>query len=278
MAMLATAALFAACDDTQEGTEPGGDSQPNVVVYQLTADGDYDADMTTKLRLAVNDATETVYVLAESQADYAAHYNDSTYAYVDYVVDNGTEFAVADNKVIDYNISELGGLNYITAVAVKGDTRKMAPSVTFTGYTYSQVEGTEDYVFTDPWKSVCEAKLYVCNEVPTNYRLKGVCFAKLGTETFDINMSVYTDEDGKPVTSAQGGLTYLRVLAQETPYEYGSYGVVSVRDVAAWQNKEDYVLEYPCVLTSDNELDLILQLYVTAGSLGMKEVYFQAAE
>lgn len=276
MAMLATAALFAACDDTQEGTEPGGDSQPNVVVFQQTADDEYDADMTTKLRLAVNSATEAVYVLTESAADYTAHYKDDE-SYADYVVGNGTEVAIPDDLTVDYHVS-CGGLNYITAVAVKGNTKRMAPSVTFTGYTYSQVEGTEDYVFTDPWGLVCNAQLMVCNEEPNNYRLKGVSFAKLSDETFNINMSVALDENGDPVTLAQGKYTCLRVLAQETPCEYGSYGILSLRDVAAWKNDASYITQYPCIITEDGELDLILQLYVSAGSLGMKEVFFAPAE
>lgn len=265
MAMLATAALFAACDDTQEGTEPGGDSQPNVVVFQQTADEEYDADMTTKLRLAVNSATEAVYVLTESAADYAAHYKDDE-SYAEYVVGNGTEVAIPDDMTVDYHVS-CGGLNYITAVAVKGNTRKMAPSVTFTGYTYSQVEGTEDYVFTDPWGLVCDAQLVVCNEIPTNYRLKGVSLSKFGDETFNIDMSVYTDKNGDAVKS-DAGETYLRVLAQETPYTYGSYGVVAIRDIAEWQADVSFVESaYGCTITDDGQLYLALNIYVSAGNL-----------
>lgn len=276
MAMIPVATLFAACDDTQEGTEPGGDSQPNVVLYQYTADDGYNSDVTTKVRLACNSATEAVYLLSETEADYKAHYSGDDEAYADYVVDNGEKTTVSDNLNIDYNMECPAGLNYITAVAVKGGEKHISATVSFTSNPYSQVAGTEDYIFQAPFGGTCQPQLMRSDLMPNLYRLKGVSLPYFGEETFDINFSVYT-VDREPVVV--GGYTYLRVLAHGTPYEYGTYGTMYLRDVAAYMNDESYVVSnYGCVMTEDYQLDLILQFYVSAGNIGLKEAIFGPAE
>lgn len=56
LALLAMTAMTACKEDP--GTNPGGDSTPNAVVYQYTAGDGYNADNDCFLRVTTNSATE----------------------------------------------------------------------------------------------------------------------------------------------------------------------------------------------------------------------------
>ncbi len=257
---LAVASFAASCEDVTEGAEPGSDSRPSVVLYQYAADGDYDADLTTHIRLAVNSATEELYLLAETVEDYEQHSTDGSEAYAEYVQQNGEQIQVGESLVADKYI-ELPGDYKITAVAVKGSERMISQTVDFSGMSYSLVEGLDGYVYTDFAGGVSTPKLYVCDQDPTLYRLKGVVYSALGDDEFSINFSKI-EEDGD-------GNTYLSVPAQATPYEYGSYGTVFIRDIATYQNNSAYSTAkgYCCYMTPDHEIVLVLNVYVSAGNI-----------
>lgn len=263
---IALAALFAACDDTQEGSEPGGDSTPNVALYQYKADSTFNSDNTTKIRLAINNAVESLYILTESEEEYKAHFSGDEAAYADYIVENGEKVAVEATKNIDKHL-ELAGLNYITAAAVGNGQKAISKTVSFDGKTYKQAVGTENYVYTDAFGGTSEAKLYVCEQDPNLYRLSGAVLSAVGKDAFDIDINILTDENGEPVGG--NGYKFLSIAAQETPLTYGSYGVVSIRDIATMQGDESFSTSttYGCILTDDNQLSLKLNVYVTAGNL-----------
>ncbi len=281
--ILAAAALlplfFSSCEDTQEGCEPGG-STPNVILYQYSADSEYDADSYTKIRLAVTSATSEVYLLSESEEDYKAHFSGDKYAYADYVVDNGEKITVDGNLNIDRHVLAAGTI-YVTAVAVSGSSKAISGTATFTGRTFSVVEGTEGYIYSDFAGGASNAKLYVCDQNPFLYRIKGIChsyFAEEESQTFDMELTVLTDANGEAVTS--GDYTFLRITTGATPYSYGSYGTINYRDVATWQSDESYATSsLGCYMTADNEIVLVVSYYVSAGNLAYKmETFGYAGE
>lgn len=265
--VVALAALFTACDDTQEGATPGGDSMPNVVLYQFKADSTFNADDHTKIRLSINSAVDSLFLLAESEEDYNAHFSGDNGAYANYIEEYGEKIAIDSLKNIDMHL-ELSGLNYITAVAVGNGQKAISQTVSFNGMTYTKVTGTDGYVFTDPWGAASEAELYVCDQDENVYRLSGAILSAIGDdETFDIDINIFTDDSGAVVGG--DGFRYLSISAQETPFEYGNYGIVSVRDIATMQGDPAYSTssKYGSIITDDNQLSLILNVYVSAGNL-----------
>ena len=237
-----------------------------MVLYQYEADSTYDADCTTKIRLAINSATESLYLLTESQEDYASHFSGDEAAYADYVVSNGEKIETNGEKNIDQHLN-IVGLKYITAVAVKGSSKCISKTVTFDGKNYKVVEGTEDYVYTNALGETLSPKLLVCEQDPNLYRLKGLKYSEFGQTEFNLDFSVLTNEE---TGEAEGGDGYrfVRVFPQVLPYEYGSYGVISVQDIAAMQNNVAYATsKYGCIITDDNQLQFQLNIYVSAGSV-----------
>lgn len=264
-ALAALTMVMASCDDTQEGTAPGGDSAPSVLLYQYEADSTYDVDGTTKIRLAINSATEDLYLLSESQEDYKAHFSGDEAAYADFIVSNGEKIDTKGEKNVDQYLTFIG-LRYITAVAVKGSSKSISRTVSFEGRTYKNVEGTEDYVYTDAYGMTCEPKLMACEQDPNSYRLVGLKYGKYGDAEFNLYFSVMTDENGDAIGG--DGYRFVRVLPQVLPYEYGSNGAISVRDIAAMQNNVAYATSrYGCIITDDNQLQFALNFYVDAGNL-----------
>lgn len=63
--LLCVAAFTLTACSEEEGTNPGGDGNPNVVVYQYTPSQPYNADNDITLRFATNNKVEAVYYLSE---------------------------------------------------------------------------------------------------------------------------------------------------------------------------------------------------------------------
>ena len=75
------------------------------------------------------------------------------------------------------------------------------------------------------------------------------------------------------VKSVQHELQYFRVEPQTTPFTYGDYGTVSVRDLGYWQDDDSYAYDsnYGCFIYTNvnkNGVVLAVQYFVSAGSLG----------
>ncbi len=276
---------FAACDDVQEGTEIGGDSKPSVVLYQYEAEDSlgYDPDNTTKLRLAINSAVESLYLLTESEADYKAHYSGDDDAYADYIVANGTKVDVS-NLVIDNYVSDLIGVYYSTAVALKGNEKVLSQTVLFEGAPWALAEGTSDYVYTTWLGTTCKAQLKYLTTNPNKYRLQGINYASegdgiTGAATTTYFLTVITDEDGNAVGG--DGYRFVSLDAQKTTYSYGDYGYIHARDIATYMEDDRYATSsYGCVITDDNQLILVLDFYVEDGRISgvVEETFGPASE
>lgn len=255
-------AMFTACS-ADEGTDEGHDGSAQVTLYSYTAVQPYDADCDAYVRVAANSATTEAYALAETASEKEANvakFGEAGYA--DYVVSNGKKLdEIKGASIQDVYFQKLpSGENKITVVAV-GKGGKNASEVTFNSIAWSNIT-TGTYSFgvanvQSAYATTVETTLQVCDSNPNAYRFKNLFGA--GHHMLLTAIGTGTDEDGD--------YTMFRVPAQSTGLTFGSYGVFYVRDVAEWQNNEEYI---DCKIYSDHSGYFWLQYYVTQGSLGYK--------
>lgn len=265
--VLATATITSCT--VEEGTVPGNDKEPNVVVYSYTAKKPYNEDNDVALRLAFNNKVESAYYLAEKASEKEAKVATmGEEGYMDYVVSNGTKInEVASNT--DLTLTDMYGKYAITVVAVNGN--KKASAVTeFTGLEWEDVV-TGTYYFavrTAITGESSETTLQICTSDNTLYRLKDV-FGQNSHMKFQL-LPDYT------ATDADGTYTYFRIPAVDTPYTYGSYGTVGVRDIGYWQGSSAWITDngYESGMYADNYCFFYIQYYCSGGSLGYNYEYF----
>lgn len=265
--VLATATITSCT--VEEGTVPGNDKEPNVVVYSYTAKKPYNEDNDVTLRLAFNNKVESAYYLAEKASEKEAKVATmGEEGYMDYVVSNGTKInEVASNT--DLTLTDMYGKYAITVVAVNGN--KKASAVTeFTGLEWEDVV-TGTYYFavrTAITGESSETTLQICTSDNTLYRLKDV-FGQNSHMKFQL-LPDYT------ATDADGTYTYFRIPAVDTPYTYGSYGTVGVRDIGYWQGSSAWITDngYESGMYADNYCFFYIQYYCSGGSLGYNYEYF----
>ncbi|MBQ8889429.1 MAG: hypothetical protein IJY59_08090 [Bacteroidaceae bacterium] len=266
--LLATATMTSCTED--EGTVPGNDTNPSVVMYQYTSKKPYNEDNDVTLRLAFNNQVESAYYLAEKASEKESRVASlGEEGYLDYVVSNGTKVSdvTADADVV---ITGLFGKYAITAVAVNG-TKKASATSEFTGLEWEDVVTGTYYFQVRPDVAGMETNattLQVCTTDATLYRFKDVFGA-------DSHMKIQLLPD-YTATDADGTYTYFRIPATTTPFTYGNYGAVSVRDVGYWQGSSAWVTDngYESGMYEDYSCFLMIQYYVSAGNLGYDYDYF----
>ena len=265
---------FTACE-VEEGTEPGNDSNPIVTVYSYEPGDPYNPDNDVLVRVVANNNATDTYYLAEKTTDKEAR-GMSAEAYADYVVSNGSklEFTADEQsggKSADVILTDLFGEYTITAVAVKGN-KKTSNSVVFNGLDWEDVvSGT--YILSTVMQKAAPVEelsttLQVCTTDATLYRFKDLY--GVGSHLKINLLTDYTDTD------ADGTYTFFRVNPQKTPYTYGSYGNVWVRDIGYWQGSDAWVTDngYESGMYDDYFCFVYVQAYVSAGSLGYDYDYF----
>lgn len=260
MALLGCIALVACSED--KGTVPGSDSVPVVTVYQFEAKAPLNSDNDCVLRLAANNKVEECYYLAELKTDKEAR-NMTADAYADYVVANGKKVdGLVGAKTLDLNVTDIFGLNEITVVAVGGG-KKTSQAVEFNGLIWNDVaSGT--YSFSERAQSrlgvaaTQATKLQQLSTDAKQYRFK---------DLYGVGNHLKLKYYGE---NASGSYLFFRVNGQVSPFSYGSYGTISIRDVAEWQNDESYATgSLGCYMqTATHNCSITLQYYVSAGSLG----------
>jgi hypothetical protein len=261
--VLATAAITSCT--VEEGTVPGNDKEPNVVVYSYTAKKPYNEDNDVALRLAFNNKVESAYYLAEKASEKEAKVATmGEEGYMDYVVSNGTKInEVASNT--DLTLTEMYGKYAITVVVVNGN-KKTSAVTEFTGLEWADVVNGTYYfaVRPDITGESRPTTLQVCTSDNTLYRLKDV-FGQGANMKFQL-LPDYTAKD------ADGTYTYFRIPATETPFTYGSHGTVSVRDIGYWQGSSAWITDngYESGMYEDYYCFFYIQYYVSAGNLGYK--------
>lgn len=265
--LLATAAMTSCT--AEEGTVPGNDKDPNVVVYSYTAKKPYNEDNDVALRLAFNNQVESAYYLAEKASEKESRLASlGEEGYMDYVVSNGTKIGDVTSNT-DLTLTDMYGKYAITIVVANG-TKKTFASTEFTGLEWADVV-TGTYFFavnTSVTGESAPTTLQVCTTDNTLYRLKDV-FGK------DSHMKIQLLPD-YTATDDDGTYTYFRIPATETPFTYGNYGTVSVRDIGYWQGSSAWITDngYESGMYEDYSCFLYIQYFVSKGSMGYKYEYF----
>ena len=259
--VLATATITSCT--VEEGTVPGNDKDPNVVVYSYTAKKPYNEDNDVLLRLAFNSKVEEAYYLAEKATEKESKVASmGEEGYMDYVVSNGTKVADVTTEA-DLAITDLYGKYAITVVAVSG-AKKASAVAEFTGLEWADViNGTYYFgVKPDVTGESRATTLQVCTTDNTLYRFKDV-FGKDSHMKFQL-LPDYTGTD------ADGAYTYFRVPATDTPFTYSNYGTVSVRDIGYWQGNTAWITDngYESGMYEDYTCYIAVQYYCSGGSLG----------
>ena len=259
--VLATATITSCT--VEEGTVPGNDKEPNVVVYSYTAKKPYNEDNDVTLRLAFNNKVESAYYLAEKASEKEAKVATmGEEGYMDYVVSNGTKInEVASNT--DLTLTEMYGKYAITVVVVNGN-KKTSAVTEFTGLEWEDVV-TGTYRFGVIPSVTGESRattLQVCTTDNTLYRFKDV-FGQDSHMKFQL-LPDYTGTDD------DGAYTYFRVPATDTPFTYSSYGTVSVRDIGYWQGNSAWITDngYESGMYEDYTCYIAVQYYCSGGNLG----------
>ncbi|MGI6243995.1 MAG: hypothetical protein ACOYJK_10795 [Prevotella sp.] len=278
--MLLAAVTFSACTE-DDGTDPGSDSGANLVVYEYSAAVPNNPDNDAVYRVAMNNRTSELYYLAEPTETADAN-GKATPAYADRVIANGTKVTIdqdaySGGNIADVVVSGMKGDYTITFVAVNGNQKVMKQS-TFFGLEWIDVaSGTYKFseipqkVFGLPASS--PTTIQYCKSEPNLYRFKDL-YGTTNHLKFKKTDVTGSDENGT--------FCFIRVEGQSTPFSFSSYGTVSVRDLAYWQNDES--LAYDPGLGSymyidgaaKNSVVLALQFYVDAGNLGYKGEMFVA--
>ena len=276
--LLCVAAFTLTACSEEEGTNPGGDGNPNVVVYQYTPGQPYNADNDITLRFATNNKVEAVYYLSEPEADYNSHLSEMGEAgYNDYVVENGTQVeGIEGQSNVDVTLTDMMGTYYITAVAVSGNQKK-AYTTTFTGLAWEDVvSGT--YIFNAQPVSGSAiglpntpTTLQVCTTDPTLYRFKD-----LFGEGYSMKLNML-DLQGQ---DESGTYRFFRVPEMATPYSIkltdGNSYQLSVMDFGYFQDDESLVTAggYESGMYEDGYCFVMVAYTVSAGYLCYGYDYF----
>lgn len=276
--LLCVAAFTLTACSEDEGTNPGGDGNPNVVVYQYTPGQPYNADNDVTLRFATNNKVEAVYYLSEPEADYNAHISEMGEAgYNDYVVENGTQVeGIEGQSNVDVTLTNMMGTYYITAVAVSGNQKK-AYTTTFTGLAWEDVvSGT--YIFNAQPVSGSAiglpntpTTLQVCTTDETLYRFK---------DLFGEGYSMKLDMLDLQGQDESGTYRFFRVPEMATPYSVtltdGNSYQISVMDIGYFQDDESLVTAggYESGMYEDGYCFVMVAYTVSAGYLCYGYDYF----
>lgn len=264
--LFATAALTSCTEE--EGTEPGNDSAPSVIIYQYAASRPNNPDNDIVVRFATNSKTTEAYYLVEKTAEKKSRIASmGEEGYKDYVVSNGVKInGISGASNADVTITDLYGAYTITAVAVSGKA-KSASETTFTGLEWNDVAsgtyyfGASQNLIAALGLTSTPTTLQVCTTDANLYRFKDV----FGTGySLKINLIDYTGSDDG------GEYQFFRIPVAETSFTYGSHGAVGVRDVGYWQGSDAWVTEngYESGMYADHSCFLCIQYFVAAGNLG----------
>ncbi len=135
-----TVIAFSSCLE-EEGTTPGGDSEPIATLYIYKADAEnYNPENDVFVRVAINDKVKECYYLAQKAEDRSTQIEQKGEdAYMDYVITEGTKISEFTNyKTADFYVKGLKGKYTISVVAVGGESKSLA-GVNFTGYDWVEL-------------------------------------------------------------------------------------------------------------------------------------------
>lgn len=265
-----TASAFVSCKE-EEGQEPGNDSNPYVFVNECELGDSYDPDCDVAVRFAVNNASTSVYYLAETTSDYESHLESMGESeYADYIKSNGTQLTTVTatgttgDSVYEATLTSLYGDYTIVAAAFDDDGDSYIGTTAFTGIQWNDVvTGTYRLVNSSGVISVVgggsrtiSTTLQVAATDANSYRFKNL-YGQNNHLYFTV-VSSGTDSDGV-------SCKFFSLTSQSTNATFGSYGTLMIRDVATWQGDDSY-LEYNNFY-EDYSWYAFVSYYVSAGAV-----------
>lgn len=268
LTVLASAPLLWACS-ADEGTMPGSDPKPAVTVYTYApTEAGLNPDNDVVVRFVTNNkTTEVKYIVAPTSEVENILNNGGEKSLLEKVESQGTVLTgLESNSYKDITLTDIHG-DYTVAAAANGSV--LANRVNFVGLDWSLVKNGVFFYNKDNVTPVpqVEASLEICTTDDTLYRINGVFGEGTAMKMYLLDLKG-EDEDGV--------YTFFRVRPTETPWTYGNYGTVSVRDIGYWQNNEAFVTSggYESGLYADGSAFFYLQWYVAAGNLGYGYSFF----
>jgi hypothetical protein len=248
----------------EEGTTPGSDSSPVITVYQYKVSKPLNSDNDVIIRFVTNNRTTDAYYLAEKTTDKNTRIASlGEEGYKDYVISNGVKInGISGESVADITLIDLYGEYTITAVAVGGGV-KMSATTVFVGIDWTTVATGTYYFFNSSRIGISSnpTTLQVCTTDDKLYRFKDVFATGYHMKINLLNLKGKDD---------YGEYTFFRVPVMETPFTYGNYGVVSVRDIGYWQGSDVWITDngYESGMYADYTCFVFVQYFVSAGSMG----------
>lgn len=225
--------------NAEEGTEPGTDSTPGVVVYSYSPDASkkLNADNDITIRFATNSAAREIsYLIEKEEAVQSYLASNGEEAYAAKVASEGTKITVSGAEQTDIDVTGLYGPYIISAVATNGTNHGKRSSVTFTGLDWSDVVNGTFYPEQSFLKTPVMCTLQVCTTDDTLFRLKDV-FGEGYSMKIQLLDITGTDSEGK--------YTYARIPRCDTPYMItlsdGSKEQLWIQDVGYWQGSANWV-------------------------------------
>lgn len=261
--ILAAAPMLWACS-ADEGREPGTDPNPAVTLYTYEPAGDYNPDNDVTVRFVTNNKTSSVkYLVLPSQEAEATVKNGGEAALLSKVESEGqTVSNLSGNSYADVTITDLHG-DYTIAAVANGSV--LANRVTFFGLDWNSVKTGVFYYGAvgsniAPSEAV-EASLEICTSDDSLYRINGAFGEGTAVKMYMLD-NMGEDEFGE--------YRMFRVRPTATPWTYGNYGQVSIRDIGYWQGNESFATNpsYCCGMYEDGYAFFCIQWYVAAGNLG----------
>jgi len=281
LALLFVSVAFTACTQ-DEGSMPGGDANPNLVIFAQKTVVPNNADNDGTYRVAVNNKTTEVYYLAEPTKTVKSN-GMSEASYADYVVSKGKKAILAADSLSggsysDVVVTGMVGDNTVSFVAVGGG-QKTLRQTTFFGLVWLDVV-TGTYTFNSTAQKrlglgkTVSTTLQKLESDPTQYRLKNL---------FGLGVHLKFTLTKNTGSDSYDSYDYVRVPGQELPLTYGTYGAISIRDIGYWKGDDSMAFspDYGCYMYNNAhkyEINFGVQLYVSAGSLGYGWDYFEPAQ
>ena len=267
LAVLSVAAI-SACGE-KEGSEPGNDSNPFILVNSCELGERYDPDCDVAVRFAVNDVTSSVYFLSEKTSDYELRLKSlGESGYAEYVKTNGTQLSTSvatgptGDSIYETTLTSLYGDYTIVGVAFGKGSEYDLNATTFTGVlwndvvagTYRLMDNT-NVIGAMGWGGRTKATTLQVSSIDSKkFRFKDL-YGKNAHLYFTLNGNEGKDDDGH--------FRNFSMTAHSTSAQFGKYGTLMIRDVATWQGDAGY--ESDNCLYDDNTVYAYVEYYVTAG-------------
>ena len=259
LALILVSALAASCEQEQ-GTMPGNDSAAGFAVFTFAPDAPYVSDNDLRVKICPNNKVTDVYYVAEPK-DKAG----TDDAYIDHVISAGTHLSVQGD--VEQVVTGMMGDYVISFVAVDASGNRKLVQKDFTGIIWEDVvTGTYSFKNANIQKYIGGATAKVLLQKSSNvanlYRVKD-----LYGKGYSLKFTLVPDID---TSDSEGPAVACTVAPQKTGFTFtykGEDQPIQVRDVATWQNNEDY-LSSMYFYTQDNHFYLWVQYYIAAGNLG----------